>query len=410
MIRKVIFFTLLSANLHAQITFESYVRSALLSPDVQRVDEQLQYLGNSPYKLAPLQRIEFRTQNRELERRQQEVGLRFVAANPWEVRNNNNFFKAYTSSLASEREVVLKDEMLGRYQTAIQYMYYKSLAQLISYNKKLIDDQLNILQGQAGSKYFDADEFVDLQLDEMDRSVDLDEAMYSMREQWLSIEVFYGQSIPDSLPWSIADLPLPSRLIFVADSLSSLHLSSVLLDLRKQQVRVAESEYKLEKANINAGFIQTDFDNRRNIPGRNPVNISLGITLPLFNPNKGDMAQRQLDVIASKFELDETSREVQRLTSIALERLRQLAVQHERLADKLKKYQEGDMAGVMSMIEEGDPRILVRFDSNVLKLKILQLKVFRDALLSYVGYLHASDLLQRSPIINYLSEDLSTIE
>jgi hypothetical protein len=173
---------------------------------------------------------------------------------------------------------------------------------------------------------------------------------------------------------------------------------------------MARTEYNLEKSNVNAGFLQTDYDNRREVQGRTPFNISLGITIPLFNPNKGDMAKRQMEVIESRYEIQQTRTEQSVETAGKFARLRNLVSQYETLGRKISGYEKGSMAALMSALEDGDPRITIRFNANILKLKTLHLKMRRDALLAYISALFATDQLQRAPLLNYLDPTLPVIK
>jgi hypothetical protein len=405
-----IFLSAMFTQVHGQLPLEGFLNSAFNDTKVRMVNEQVQFLSTSPYRLSPLQRVEFRTQNRELLGYQQEFGLRFVAANPWEVRNSNLFFKSYRNGLDLEQSLALKDALHTRYQAAIDFMYYRALTRILSLNKLLIARQLSVLKEQAGSKFFDADDFVDLQLDEMDATVEFDEAQFALQEQLIAIEAFYGQTLPDSLQWTMDSAPLPSALVLILDSLTSANEAPLFVRLRKEQLSMAESEYKMEKSNVNAGFLQTDYDHRREVQGRTPFNISLGVTIPLVNPNKGDMARRHVDVIESRYEIDEAQTEHVIETSRRIARLKNLAGQYKVLQTKISGYEGGSMAAVMSALEGGDPRITIRFNANILKLKILHLKMHRDALLTYISSLYTTDRLQVTPLVNYLDADLPVIK
>ena len=80
-----------------------FLRSASMDVQVTSLNEQLRYLGNKPYRLSPLRETEFRLRNYELESDQMRYALRFSAANPWEIKYNNQFFRDYSESLKLEQ-------------------------------------------------------------------------------------------------------------------------------------------------------------------------------------------------------------------------------------------------------------------------------------------------------------------
>src|SRR5688572_20319413 len=98
-------------SLTAQNLMGDFLLSAEKSPEVQSIDAQLNYLAGKPYRLAPIQRMELRTESNQLDRARQDYGLRFNPANPWEMRNNNKYFSAYESMLSSERSMVLEEAL-----------------------------------------------------------------------------------------------------------------------------------------------------------------------------------------------------------------------------------------------------------------------------------------------------------
>ena len=91
MIRHIlaIAFVLSGLTASAQVTLAEFIKSANEDPEVKTFSEQARYLEQRTYRLPFLQRLELRTQNRELLANQQEYALRVTPANPWEVRNNN---------------------------------------------------------------------------------------------------------------------------------------------------------------------------------------------------------------------------------------------------------------------------------------------------------------------------------
>lgn len=406
------FFLVLSAlclPVYAQITVSDFLLSAWSDPDVKMYDEQLRYLSTRPYQLSPLQRLEFRTQNRELDPDQQEFALRLTPSNPWEVRNNNNFFKAYRSSTELQREMAVMNALEARYRATVLAAYHYEMRELSRASRRMIREQLMILQEQTGSKFFDADDFVDLQLDLMDRTVDEDEAGFNVSDQLRRVGAMHGKPL-DSVSWRMRDLPDPGRVMFVADSLSAIRATPVLLGYRQQKIDLAESEYKLERSNINAGFLQAEYDNRRREQGRTPVNISLGITIPVVNPNKGDMSMRKLDMIEAKYDLENAiTDEAQRIEGLK-QRLSSLAGQHITVVNKIRDYEKGGLGNLMSIMEDGDPRIAVRFNGNINKLKMLAARIRRDVLLAYIDYLYAIGRLQQEPLTNYLTVDLAPLK
>jgi hypothetical protein len=391
---------------YGQLSIDQFLLSATSAPSVKSLNEQVKYLRNKPYRLSPLQRLEFRTQNQELQSDQQEYALRITPANPWEIRSNNRYFKAYESSLVYENQIILKEALLERYYCVIEYLYNKELLSHKLENQKLLNDQTLILEKQSGSSYFDADEYLDLQVDHLDVTVELEEIEVDLTDQANQIDRLYGHFNKDEPTWDVSQIIDIDRIRFVVDSISTTALVNMSIAYQQQQVDLANSEYKLEKSNINTGFIQTEYDNRRAEQGRTPINISVGFTIPITNPNKGDMTKRKLEVIEAQHELEEVENMQKNDKTILQQRLSRLIKRYDDLKGKMAGLQSSTLAGTLSTIKGGDPRFILRFQENQVKLKIVLAKIRREILIAYADYLSFSDNLQQQPLRNYLTNGL----
>ena len=160
---------------------------------------------------------------------------------------------------------------------------------------------------------------------------------------------------------------------------------------------------------INLGFIQGEYDNRRVNQDRNPISISAGLTLPITNPNKGDMARRKLDEIEARYDLEEEIYEAETDKKILSDKVRGLVDRMESVEKKINDLRESDLAMTLSSIRGGDPVVLIQFGQNLAKLRELQHKVRRELFISYVEYLAFTDHLQKQPLINFFSPALGSV-
>ena len=411
MIRYIGVFAFLLAGItaSAQVTMAEFIKSANEDPEVKTFNEQARYLEQRTYRLPFLQRLELRTQNRELLANQQEYALRITPSNPWEVRNNNRYFSAYRNSLAFEQEFLLKAALYDRYSKAILLLYLTELS-----NKKqlLIDskaNQISILEKQMGSSFFDADQYVDLQLEKLDEEGEYEEVAFLAADERFSITRIYQPAFNKSIEWKFEDVISPARVKQVADSLSANAIQSRLIAFQKQKIELANREYALEKANINIGFLQAEFDNRRVEQNRTPINISGGLTIPIFNPNKGDMAKRRLDAIDAKFDLEEAQAEDKIDRMILQERISFYFDRYTRLENRIKTLQQDNVPATLQTLKGGDPAVRLKFSESIVKLEIILAKIRRDMLYAYIDFLSTGDFIQRAPLINYFSPSLEEL-
>ena len=399
-----------SSQAFSQVTISEFLGSAGDDPVVRSADAQISYLQSKPYRLSPLQKLEFRTRNRELIYTQQEYALRFNPANPWEMRSNNKYFEEYSSSLSLEKEVALKSALVDRYNLVILYLYYYELKSLAELNEKLVEQQLSILERQSASSFFDADEYVKLKVEQLDRSVEKEETDFDWQSQKSAVSQLHPAASGMNIAWETYSFIAMDRMERVADSLNTQTISPLEVAYRKQQVNVARSQYNLEKSNINLGFLQTSYDRRRVNQDRTPINISLGVTIPIVNPNKGDMARRKLKEIESEYELKSAQIEDQASQDISYLKLKESITRYHDLQRKIEELKNSSLQKDLTLLKSGDPLIALQFEAGLNKLRVLQSKLRRKALTYYIEFLTKSDHLQQKPIINYLSGNLAPLD
>jgi hypothetical protein len=401
--------TLVNVQLSAQVSMVEFLQSAITHPDLRTFDDQIAYLDTKPYRLSPLQKLEVRTQNRELLTAYQQYGLRVTPANPWEVKSNNQYFKDFRTLLQLERQITLKELLAERYSVIIQYLYATELRALLEQRQQLMSTQLSILERQLGSSYFDADRYVDLKIDHLTQTVALEETDVEISDHIYQVERLYPEAFKKTLNWDYTKTISVEKIQMIADSISAASIQSTQIAYRQQRINVAQREYNLKKSNINLGFLQTSYDHRRVEQERNPMVISLGFTIPITNPNKGDMTKRQLEVIEAQYDLEETKREDQTDRAMAQDKLSRLLVQFKNLQIKIMALETGGLSSTLTTLKNEDPLVKVKFSENLIKLKMLAVRLQRSIRLTYIQYLSLADFLQVRPLTNYLSEDLEKV-
>jgi hypothetical protein len=177
-----------------------------------------------------------------------------------------------------------------------------------------------------------------------------------------------------------------------------------------QRINLAEREYLLERSNINVGFVQAQYQEFRIEQGRRPWSVSLGVTIPIFNPNKGDMTKRKLEVMEDTYERQEVRLEMEADSIRSRERIKNLMKRYQGVQEKIKDLQESTLGGTLKAMEGNNPAVQIRLASNILKLQVISLRLKQSILYAYVDFLAATDLLQKKPLINYLSPTLEQME
>jgi hypothetical protein len=393
----------------AQVSVAEFLRSAEDDPQVRSFDSQVDYLNSKPYRLSPLQKMEFRTQNRELLAYQQEYALRLNAANPWEIRNNSRYFLAYRDKISLEQELVFKEALLTRYNLVVMYVYRTRVKALAQVYERLLNEQVNVLEQLSGSSYFDADEYAKLKVAVIDKAIEYEEAGFDLENLRNEVNLLYPAARDKTLNWEVEELISPEEIERVIDSLAVIAFASRQLAYQQQKIELANREYALEKSNFNLGFLQTEFDHRRVVQERTPVNLSFGITLPVVNPNKGDMAKRRLDAIEAEHDFREVQSHLETSVDASLDKLKGAIERYRVMKLRMEEMLQSDLPHKLSMIKGSDPLVMLEFEVSRVKLRLLEAKQERNILLHYVSYLAVTDKLIQRPLANYLTRTLKPV-
>jgi hypothetical protein len=219
----------------------------------------------------------------------------------------------------------------------------------------------------------------------------------------------YPAASEQTVDWKYDNILSVDRLAQVVDSLFGQQLTSTAIKYRESKIDLANQEYKLEKSNINIGFVQAQYEPYRVEQDRKPWNVSLGVTIPVTNPNKGDMTKRKLEAIEAEHERDETKEEVKTLTSASREQLKSLIVRYQDIKEKIHALNVGSLSSTLNALRDENPMATIRFNENLLKLKAIEVKLRQSILTTYVDFLGHTDIIQQNPLINFLSPRLEGI-
>ncbi len=402
-------FIAVNVEVSGQVTVSEFLRSAKDDREVRLFEEQLSYLQQKPYQLSPLQKLEVRTRSNQLDPARQDYALRLNPANPWEVRHNNNYFKEFQLVLATRKAIVLKEVLAARYKLVIDFMYYRELKALAEEDKKLAEAALAVLGMQQYSDSFKGDDFVKLNLEHLNKVVALEEVSFEMDNQMDQIVEKHPAAFDQNIEWDYQRILSIDQIEMVVDSLFTAEGSNIALAYQEGKVNLANQEFKLERSNINVGFLQTQYEPYRIEQNRKPWNISMGITIPIANPNKGDMTKRKLEVIEAQYDLDEKRGELQSQRVMLHRRLKNLITRYRLTKLKMDELRNGTLAKTLTEMKGNNPLAAIQFNANTLKLQGIVLKLRQSILSTYIEFLSSTDRLQQHPITNYMSSDFEEI-
>ncbi len=402
--------SVVSTKTNAQLSINSFLNSASSDVSLKIFDEQINYLKDKPYRLSPLKGLSLRVQNNELNSINDRYGVRVNPANPLEIRRNNQYYTAFRESLELERDIALKKVLEDRYTLIIDYFYYAELKSLLEKDKTFLESQLLVLEKQQFSDFFNVEDFVHLKLDQMSKSVELDVIENDISNQVSNVGKANNSQDLNALNWDLQSVISVARIEKIIDSLLHVDVTSSSLAYEDKRIILAQREYALEKSNFDIGFVQAQYTNGRTIENKNPWGLSVGVNIPITNPNKGDMAKSHLDVIEAKNEKLDTENTLQVDRKSKVNKLRNSIARYNDMQQKINSLKVGPLSNTLNSISGNNPIVIIKFNSNILKLQVVLLKLKQSISYAYIDFLKTYDLLQQKPLINYLSATLNKID
>ncbi|MCR9250103.1 MAG: TolC family protein [bacterium] len=392
---------LLSTYCYAQISTDEYLLGAAEELGVLTYQEQLNYLNDKPYKLAPLRRVQFRTENDQLAEEQQEYALRIHPSNPWLVKRNNTLFESQKSILDLEANIAYKEELVKRYEDIIDYCFQKKEVELDSALLAYLKQEHEVLITITSDRNFNTDRLVDVKIESLEQLLKLEET----QSQWLNTTNKIRSSINTELAisWTYDDLINPDSMKYMIDQLSNSADYSVELDLQQRKIELVKNEIAIEKSIDNLGFIQTDYNPWRN--NGNFFGVSLGITVPIFNPNKADVAERNLELMEEQSELELDKRKLNAEKQNLVMNFNNTHDRYQKFKNEISTLLSQETLDAYLKQKDQNPLKVLKIRSTKTKLDTKLLKYELELYKLYIQTLASFDVLQQLPFKNHLSSN-----
>ncbi len=401
--------TLIStSSLYAQsLSLNQFLKSALDNPYYKSFDVQNSFLQErNAFSLPWVNQVQFRYQDNQFNNFQSRYGLRFDAGNPWQISRNNKYFQGIQTLKGLEQKMVLKEILRDRYDLVVEFWIASELAGLVLKQKEMREQIGRVIGQKAGSASFDADQFLNAQLDIISKEADWHEANFER-------DVVKTKILAEASA-TVFDLPL-TRMIDV-DQINQLiqietkAAGQTEFELLRQRVELSNRKMQLEKSNFDVGFLQAMYSSNRQIDGRNSFGLAFGVTIPITNPNKENVAREKLNVLERQGELEQFQSEEKnkRLNSVLY---LQLHLNHYQKLDSLvTAVKSRGMNLLTGQASNYDPVIELKYREKLIQFDMLKIRIKKEILLQYISYLDNSDKLHERPLVNYLSKDLERVE
>lgn len=389
------------------LTFPDFLRSARTAPAVTGFDAQLDWFSEKRYRLPWVNELELRTQNNVMINGRQQYRARLDIANPLTVRNNNLYFEAQQSLKRIRRDLVLKDELKNRYLLAVQWLAAKERLKILTESERLAQKRVQIQEEQAGSSRFNPDNYLEARVDLVTRTVDRHKAEVnvSLLESRMSALAYQ----PGNKPVFTVESIRPETISLLSDTLS-LRMSVTGIRVQISTIELAERRARLDRSRIDFAWLQGIYAPYRQGTENHPTGFALGVTVPIFNQNKNDVARSELNALEEKAKLEELKSRVSLDQQGRLAALRGQLKMYVRTRELIDSLDAGNRQDIHRIARNFDPVADIRTQMQVQRLALVLQDVREKVMEEWILLLDGMDLLAGEPWINYLSENLERLD
>jgi len=398
-------FQLLPKEVKAQDSVSDYLLTAFEDRNLAQYDTRIAFLKPRNYRFPVMEEVEIRMGNDEQTNEDIQYALRIRPGNPWRIRRNNAFFNATKKELQLQKKLEYKDNIFLRYEVALEYFYNRDLAGQIDERMQLISRKASIMEDNIDSDLFDAKDYSEAKLEQVESIEKLDEAAVELNQAETEIQLVLQA---ESLNWENFKVIDVAEINRIAGDIVSISELSTELDLIAQQIDVARQDARVEKADFDIGFAQIEyypFTNRKSNYG-----FSVGVTLPIFKDNKPQIAERKMDELELRSEYDSEQFQDSVNKIREFKHLKNLIAHHQLIQKKKEELNLMAMTDNLANSEGFDPMTILALKEGILKLDEVILKSRYRVLSQFIEFLYTYDVLTKTPLTNYLSKDLSLIE
>lgn len=392
-------------NAKAQHTVSDFLLTAFEDRNTAHFDAQRAFLKPRNYRYPILEEVELRMGNDEQTYEDLQYALRLRPGNPWRIRRNDAFFNATRKELELQKRREYKENLMMRYELALEYFLNRELAAMVEESLDIVSRKANIMEENLQSELFDGKDYSEAKLDQVEAIEKLEEALVKLNRIQAEIELILDTG---DLNWINFSLIQVETIEELAADIATQSNPSVELDLISQRAEVARQEGRVEKADFDIGYAQLEyfpFTNRKSNYG-----FSVGVTLPIFKDNKPQIAERKLDELEleGEFEFEQHRDSINKIREY--QHLKNLIAQHRLMLKKVDELNLKAMQNNLANSEDFDPLTILDLQEGIAKLDEVILKSRFRVLSQFVDFLYTYDALAKSPLTNYLSEDLMLIE
>ncbi len=392
----------------AQFDMEGFLSTSRSDISLNPSQSKLDFLKENNFNGPWISRVEFRTRSNDANISQDDYRLRFTPANPGEIKANKRYYSKQIDLLNLEHQEALNKALKQRYLIMVNHLFefekVDYLEKQLQANRQLIE----LMNMSTGVYSMDLGDLIDAESNELDLSLDIENAEIEMKEiEYLIKEVY---EFSGEINWK------DEKIIEVQDILNlfeefKAHPTGQHIYLTKidQKNALAAERFNIEKSETlrNIGYFQAEYDVDRGDESSEHFGYQIGIRIPIVNPDKPDLNRRKLALMDDEAILEEEKDEYRREMELAVLRMEHYAHQYHEINEKLTALDKQNFLGLQSPLKSLKISDLIKLNEFHVELRDKKNSVQKKIYQTYLNYLDLNGKLSEVPLRNYLSKDMT---
>ncbi|MDX1629146.1 MAG: hypothetical protein R3345_10640 [Fulvivirga sp.] len=377
-----------------------YLQTALKDQRLNRYQSELSFLQDNKMLPSWIRETEVRIGTEGLDNSIEDYRLRISPSNPWEINANKHYRNQLMSNTETRYQISLTDALLTRYNMLITSYFLTTqislLQEEIDTRKNLSDQLVNISSGDV--------EMEDL----INMEADLGKAEIKLKEyqnELDKINSMINNLINKEVNWASFEFIAPATIESILVNQDSLHDNNLYKLMVDQELLLQQSLYKVNKTEAfsNIGFFQANYETDRGETLQEHMGIQVGITIPLANRDKADLARDRFELIQYQSEKERVAQEMDE----------ELASNQMQLNASLQLYdlvhQKLERAALLQQDLNSTVKAsaILELESYRIELLMKQSRTHQEITERFIEYLNLKGYLGNTPLVNYLSDQLT---
>lgn len=391
----------------AQVTAAQLLASAWDDPAILQQRRQQTYLENTDFSMPLLRRLEFRTETRDLDLKQQEYAIRLTTNGLDMKRTQAAIVQAQKERTEAARQILVQQAIFERYELLLDLHFdQKKAALLEAWQQVLLDKKAVFSQQLTLGLEQDLDDFFRTEEDLMQADRQKMELTSERASRRFFTKLFTGMA--DSV--ALGSLIDPTVLISMAQfNLETAIPPSVQRDEGRVKLAVLEEEMERAEGHNYLNYFQLRYTGNANDLLEDRFSVGAGINLPW--PNAGKLREQELHLKTLEAQVDYVNERQanQRAVMEQVYKTGSLLQQYLLLENQIGSFSQQYSPEDLHASGLQNPETLLRVKETVLKLEFEKLEISKKMYQCYLEMLNEAGLLQQSPAKNWLSPELEPI-